>query len=71
VVLVAKAECLIHTHPPDLLCDRCVLLCVPSYQHNKERNHECQLCDEKFARPAILKSHVLSVVSAGKAVVCL
>jgi hypothetical protein len=58
-----------HMHPSDLLCVRCVLLCVPSYQHDKEKNYPCQLCDEKFGQSGHLKSHVLSKVSAGKAVV--
>jgi uncharacterized Zn-finger protein len=36
----------------------------------REKPHECQLCDEKFARTDNLKRHVLSKVSAGEAVVC-
>jgi hypothetical protein len=45
-------------------------LCVPSYQHNKERNYACQLCDERFGQAGTLSSHVRSQVRAGEAVVC-
>jgi hypothetical protein len=47
-----------------------VLLFVPSYQHNKERNYPCQRCGQKLVTAQALKNHVLAVVSAGEAVVC-
>jgi hypothetical protein len=62
VVLMAKAKCVPHTHLSDLLCVCYVLLFVPSYQHNKERNYPCQLCDHKASTAAHLNRHVLSQV---------
>ena len=59
-----------HLFVSDLLCVCYVWLCVPTLQHNKERNFPCQLCDQEYASKRNLKRHVLSQVSAGEAAMC-
>jgi hypothetical protein len=59
-----------HLFASDLLCVCYVLLCVPALQHNKGRNFPCQQCEHRSTSKGNLKSHVLSKVSAGEAVLC-
>ena len=40
-----------------------VCCCVPLYQHDKEKNHRCQVCPKKFGTAQHLDTHVSTVVS--------
>jgi hypothetical protein len=52
-----------HIFVSDLLCVCCVLLCVPTLQHNELLDFPCQLCEQRLSTKWNLKSHVLSKVS--------